>query len=224
MRGHGDLLWSASFNPDGTRILTTSEDNTARLWDVSRTAAIARDRAISLTASLASGIGGRTGSEAGDLLMQEAPDDLYVEARRQLLDPEKRSPAEIAARERQLEETIVALNAPLHPNCYPTPTAFAQKFGLEKPATVDITAAEPVVAEEGSEASDNVTIPNVTASIERTAVTNTDLAGQSFVETHNGIHIFRLVDGRFHVVSHFAVPSLDAARAAADALVGPFSG
>ena len=71
---------------------------------------------------------------------------------------------------------------------------------------------------------ENAIITDDAASIERTAVTDTDLAGQTFVEMHNGIPIFRLADGRFHVVSHFAVPSLDAARASADTLAGALSG
>ncbi len=140
VEGQGDLLWSASFNPAGTQILTISGDNTASLWDVSRTAAIASDRAVVLTAALASGNGRRTGSEADDLLMQAAADDLYTEARRQLLDPEKHSATELVARERQLEETIAALNAPLHPNCYLSPTAFSEKFGLERLAVTSGSA------------------------------------------------------------------------------------
>lgn len=54
----------------------------------------------------------------------------------------------------------------------------------------------------------------------RTPVFQPDLQGQTFVEMHNGVQIFRLADGRFHVVSHFAVPSLDTARAAAIAISG----
>ena len=26
-------MWSAAFSPDGSRIVTASEDNTARIWD-----------------------------------------------------------------------------------------------------------------------------------------------------------------------------------------------
>jgi hypothetical protein len=32
-------------------------------------------------------------------------------------------------RARALEETIAALHAPLHPNCYLSPTQFVAKFG-----------------------------------------------------------------------------------------------
>lgn len=34
LRGHTGIVLSAKFSPDGTRILTTSRDRTARLWDV----------------------------------------------------------------------------------------------------------------------------------------------------------------------------------------------
>jgi WD40 repeat protein len=37
-----------SFGPDGRRILTASDDETTRVWDVSRTKAIARKRAVVL--------------------------------------------------------------------------------------------------------------------------------------------------------------------------------
>jgi WD40 repeat protein len=33
LRGHADVVWSAVFSPDGTRIATASADGTARVWD-----------------------------------------------------------------------------------------------------------------------------------------------------------------------------------------------
>jgi hypothetical protein len=45
-----------------------------------------------------------------------------------------------------LEETIAALHAPLHPNCYLSPTQFAEKFGQPLPGT---TALEPEQEESG---------------------------------------------------------------------------
>jgi WD40 repeat protein len=34
IKGHGARLSSARYSPDGTRIITASEDFTARLWDL----------------------------------------------------------------------------------------------------------------------------------------------------------------------------------------------
>jgi WD40 repeat protein len=34
LRGHDDYVNSAAFSPDGSRIVTASLDNTARIWDV----------------------------------------------------------------------------------------------------------------------------------------------------------------------------------------------
>jgi hypothetical protein len=76
----------------------------------------------------ARGIGWRSAAERADFLMQDAPDDLYEAARAKLLDPRTYPPEEIARRERLLERTIADLNAPLHPNCYLSPTQFAEKF------------------------------------------------------------------------------------------------
>ena len=33
VRGHGDSLWDVSWSPDGRRLVTSSEDRTARVWD-----------------------------------------------------------------------------------------------------------------------------------------------------------------------------------------------
>ncbi len=53
-----------------------------------------------------------------------------------------------------------------------------------------------------------------------TPVSTDDQIGQQLVESRNGVQIFRLSDGRYHVVSHFAVPSIEAARAASVAISG----
>jgi hypothetical protein len=144
LEGHTGSVESAAFSPDGQRIVTASYDNTARIWDVSRSATVARSLAVALTAALAQGIGQCTDRERTDLLMQDAPEDLYAEARRQLLDPEKYSPEEIARRERLLEQTIAELRAPLHPNCYLSPSQFAEKFGLAASlASTDETGSDP---------------------------------------------------------------------------------
>lgn len=37
LRGHTDRVISATFSPDGQRVITASADNTTRTWNVSRT-------------------------------------------------------------------------------------------------------------------------------------------------------------------------------------------
>jgi WD40 repeat protein len=119
VRGHENSVTSTAFSPDGRRVATASDDYTARLWDVSRSKVVSRGRALVLAAALAQGVGLRTANERLDFLMQDAPDDLYSAALALLGD-----------RAHPLEETVAALNAPLHPNCYLSPTEFAAKFGL----------------------------------------------------------------------------------------------
>src|SRR5262245_19326673 len=34
LRGHDNRVFSAAFSPDGSRIVTASDDKTARIWDV----------------------------------------------------------------------------------------------------------------------------------------------------------------------------------------------
>ena len=119
LKGHQGLVWRASFSPDGRRLVTASDDGTARVWDVSRTDAIARDHGIALTAALGRGIGWPTDTERGDLLMQEAPDDMLANALTSLGD-----------RAQVVAETAAVLHAPLHPNCYLSPSEFAERFGV----------------------------------------------------------------------------------------------
>ena len=88
--------------------------------------------------------------------MQDAPEDLYEAARAALLDPEKYPAEEIARRERLLEQTIVDLRAPLHPNCYLSPAQFAEEFGLlvrcQVSAGGDSTSEEKAPEEEKEDA------------------------------------------------------------------------
>jgi WD40 domain-containing protein len=114
----GQLL-SASFSPDGGRIVTVSA-HSAQVWDVARTHAIVRDRAVVMAAALAYGIGGRLDFETEDLLMQDAPEDMFAEVMSRL-----------DARVDAVFELAATIRAPLHANCYLGPTQFAKRFGLK---------------------------------------------------------------------------------------------
>jgi hypothetical protein len=217
LNAHTDWVRAASFSPDGKRVVTGSDDNTARIFDVSSSEAVTRGHALVLTAALARSIGRRTEPERGDLLMEGLPDD----------DMFGLALAKIgrAADDPELQEVIAGLHAPLHPNCYLSPTQLAEKFGLELPDAV--VAAEDDADEEtanGEAASSFGTDDGVVArsastlAFPRLPVTADDLAGQAFVETHCGAAIFRLADGRYHVINNFAVATLEDARAAAEAI------
>src|ERR1022692_423535 len=41
LRGHGNIVYTAVFSPDGRRIVTASNDNTARVWDAQTGAELA---------------------------------------------------------------------------------------------------------------------------------------------------------------------------------------
>jgi hypothetical protein len=131
LQGHSGSVGSASFSPDGRRIVTGSNDTTARVWDVARTVAIVQDRAVVMTAALARGVGWRTDVEAGDLLMQDAPDDMFADAL-----------SHLGGRTNAVSEVTAMLRAPLHPNCYLSPSQFAEKFGSISVAQTESTTAE----------------------------------------------------------------------------------
>ena len=120
LKGHTDNVWRAAFSADGKRVVTAPSDDTARLWDVSRSEVFCRNQRLALVASLAQGIGWRTADEQQDLLMQDAPDDMF-----------STSVALLGGQADDLAETVAALRAPRHPNCYLGPTDFATRFGLK---------------------------------------------------------------------------------------------
>jgi WD40 repeat protein len=35
LKGHADQIWRVSFSPDGKRIVSGSDDNTLKVWDIS---------------------------------------------------------------------------------------------------------------------------------------------------------------------------------------------
>src|SRR5262249_11907004 len=122
LKGHEDRVNSAAFSPDGRRVVTVSYDQTARLWDVSRSEVVVRGRALVLTAALAQGIGWRTANEGQDILMQDAPEDMFSDALALLGD-----------RAVAVAETVAAVHNIVNPNCYLSPTEFAAKFALPSP-------------------------------------------------------------------------------------------
>jgi WD40 repeat protein len=78
LQGHEGYVNAAAFSPDGRRIVTVSDDATARVWDIVRTEIISQPAGIVLAAGLMGGVGRITKQEAQDILMQDAPEDLYA--------------------------------------------------------------------------------------------------------------------------------------------------
>jgi dipeptidyl aminopeptidase/acylaminoacyl peptidase len=122
---------SASFSNDGRRVVTVSDDGVARVWDVSRTESIVHERAVLLVVALARRVGRRTDNERTDLLMQDADDDLHAEALKQLGRPNA---------DRNIAGVAAALSAPLHPNCYLSPTQLLERLRLRPTRHVAVVA------------------------------------------------------------------------------------
>jgi WD40 repeat protein len=113
--GGDDRNEKLCFSSDDSRLAVYSGgrpgkagDGAVHVWDVSRWTAYDGDRAVLLAAVLGSGLGQRTEAERSDLLLQDAPDDLYNAMMRQLTAQQRARVAEVSRR----------LRAPLHPNCY----------------------------------------------------------------------------------------------------------
>jgi WD40 repeat protein len=50
LKGHSDVLWSATFSPDGKRLVTASDDGTVRIWPADPVEAAKRLKPRELTA------------------------------------------------------------------------------------------------------------------------------------------------------------------------------
>jgi WD40 repeat protein len=90
-------IWTAAFSPDGARVLTGSAEGTARLWDISWSKSFNGDRAVFLAAALDRGVGRRSLSERSNVLMRDAPNDLFA-ALMARLPPERRGRVQEASR------------------------------------------------------------------------------------------------------------------------------
>jgi hypothetical protein len=139
MEGHTQAVNSAVFSPDGRQVVTASDDESARIWDVSRSATIVGERSIVLTAALGYGLGWRTDSDRIDLLMQDAEDDLFAEALKQLGR---------ATDDPVIGDIAAQLRVPLHPNCYMSPTQFVEKFDTPPASTIKSTDSAYSVQQE----------------------------------------------------------------------------
>lgn len=194
---HESTVGTVSFSPDGKSVLTGSSDKTAKIFDVSRTAAIKHGYALAMTAALTRGIGHCTPSEREDPLMKILTgDDLFAQALSQIGR---------TADDPQLQSMIADLLTTKHDHTYLSPTQFAEKFGMEVRGFDD--DHDPNEAPAAGYAT--------TVARSRAPISADDLIGQEFVETCRGVAIFRLTDGRYHVVNNFATATLDDARAAA---------
>lgn len=242
LRGHRNGASRIALSPDGRRAATIGDDGTLRIWecssgieiarlrspryadslattfsacgdyvlhgpaviDVSRTAGLTGRQRIPLVVStFAGGLGKLQFRDKEDILMSQSPEDLFeLMLSKTTTSAESREILRAASRVlRHQRQGWIA--SPLHANCYLTESQFDEKF--RRTAAPSATPGQVDTSQDLQR-------------VERYQVTSAELAGQEFHETHAGIPIFRLANGRYHVVSHFAVASLPDARLAAEEL------
>jgi WD40 repeat protein len=81
LAGHEAAITGVIFFPNGTNVLTVSQDSTARIWDVARvTVAIARPKIAMVLAALGPQLAVIREQERDDLVLKEAPANLYASA------------------------------------------------------------------------------------------------------------------------------------------------
>jgi WD40 repeat protein len=197
---HAASMRFAAWSADCSQIATGMPNEPVKIWDVARVSDIAKSRALTLVACLAMSSRRQSWEEKRDLLLSNAPSDLFKAAYALLEEKwggDRASPLVVKER---VDDTIARLRGFAHPHCYMTPSQCDQMFGAER-GDADRRRKAPSLTD--------------VAHLEKTRVEMQDLDGQEFIEAIEEIPIFRLRDGRYHIVSHFAVPSLEHARVAA---------
>ncbi len=109
------------------------------------------------------------------------------------------------------------------------PAAVAKPIALAEPDLPNLAAAlsEPLRLtaphEEPSLRSVAQFMPATAARLvpRHTTVTPHDLETAAYIETHRGVHLYRLADGRVYIDGHMAIVALDAARGLIDQAARP---
>lgn len=117
LAGHSKPVTSAIFFPDQSRIMTASLDGSVRIWDSTRLAAFSGNRTVLLAAGLARGIGRLLDEEKRDLLLSDAPSDLFDAVVKMI--PQLRA---------EVDKAVDVLNAAVHENCYVGISEFEAMF------------------------------------------------------------------------------------------------
>eukprot|EP00903_Cladosiphon_okamuranus_P003048 g3046.t1 len=114
IEGH-DKVTALNFHPSGDRLYVHDTSDAASVWDIRAIANLSADRAAFLMDKLDNGLGRLGLSEQNDLLLLEAPPDLYS-AYREVVDPPQ-TPSNAAP-----AETVVSDPETVHPPAPVEPT------------------------------------------------------------------------------------------------------
>jgi WD40 repeat protein len=110
----------ARMSYDDRWMATSAVDGTIRLWNVERHARSASTKGAALLAGLAKGMGTLSPSESQEIMLNEAPTDLFGALR----DISRVSTDAL----RQASDSFFATS---HPNCYLSPSEYSRRYGLE---------------------------------------------------------------------------------------------